>query len=114
MDESQIKQVLINLLQNAIDAMQEGGEITVSLDFNEETEQIKIVVQDNGVGMTAKELESISKPFFSTKERGIGLGLHISYQIIESHGGKIRVNSIKDKGSTFTLYLPAYSQQEGI
>ncbi|MEH7521526.1 ATP-binding protein, partial [Priestia megaterium] len=52
--------------------------------------------------------------FFSTKERGIGLGLHISYQIIESHGGKIRVNSIKDKGSTFTLYLPAYSQQEGI
>ncbi|NGY80395.1 ATP-binding protein [Bacillus megaterium] len=54
MDESQIKQVLINLLQNAIDAMQEGGEITVSLDFNEETEQIKIVVQDNGVGMTAK------------------------------------------------------------
>ncbi|PGX73059.1 ATP-binding protein [Priestia megaterium] len=113
-DESQIKQVLINLLQNAIDAMQEGGEITVSLDFNEETEQIKIVVQDNGVGMTAKELESISKPFFSTKERGIGLGLHISYQIIESHGGKIRVNSIKDKGSTFTLYLPAYSEQEGI
>ncbi|WCK56497.1 ATP-binding protein [Aneurinibacillus sp. Ricciae_BoGa-3] len=105
LDAMQIKQVLINLMQNAIDAMPTGGHIYVSLrEFDEHN--IQIDIKDTGFGMERHELQQIMNPFFTTKEDGLGLGLSISYRIIESHNGKMMVFSEKGVGTTFTILLP--------
>ncbi|MFC0471494.1 ATP-binding protein [Halalkalibacter kiskunsagensis] len=107
-DESQIKQVIINLIQNAIEAMPSGGNINVNLSEVDmiHTKFVKIEVEDNGEGLTEKEVVSIFTPFYSSKEEGLGLGLSICKQIVESHKGIIDVTSVKGKGTTFKVLLP--------
>ncbi|MBV5318480.1 MAG: ATP-binding protein [Desulfobulbaceae bacterium] len=107
-DLSQIQQVVLNLLNNAIDAIDHDGTITVSTRYSEKTDEVEIAIADTGKGISENELNKIFDPFFTTKEvgKGTGLGLSISYSIIEKLGGKIRVQSKVGEGTVFTILLP--------
>jgi signal transduction histidine kinase len=110
-DFSQLQQVFINLTVNGIQAMAEGGTLTLSSSL-EGRNFVKVSVRDTGCGMSQEVLDKLFTPFFSTKEavKGVGLGLAVSYGIIERHGGRIEVQSEVNKGSTFSVYLPVYRE----
>ncbi len=105
-DAQQIEQVLINLIQNAIQAMPHGGTLRVSL--RQAGEAVAIAVQDTGVGISPENLTRIFDPFFTTKPAGAGtgLGLSVSYGIVSHHKGHIDVESMVGRGTTFTILLP--------
>lgn len=104
-DSGLIKQVLVNLLLNAAQAMTpKGGEVKVRTRGLENG--IEIEVMDTGCGIDPENLERIFDPFYTTKDRGTGLGLAVSNKIVEIHHGQLTVESIKEAGSTFTLFLP--------
>ncbi len=103
-DPDQIKQVLLNLLQNSLQSIAEGGKIGIETYLRDR--DIEITVSDNGRGIPKSVLESIFNPFFTTKEHGTGLGLAISRRIIHNHGGEITANSEPGKGSVFKICLP--------
>ena len=107
-DLSQIQQVVLNLLNNAIDAIGSNGTVTVGSRYLDKTDEVEIWVDDTGKGIPEAELSKIFDPFFTTKEvgKGTGLGLSISYSIIEKLGGKIRVQSKVGEGTVFTILLP--------
>jgi two-component system NtrC family sensor kinase len=106
-DQSQVQQVFLNIINNAIDAIGKDGEITINTKTTKNHE-ISVVINDNGPGMHKDVVQKIFDPFFTTKEvgKGTGLGLSISYSIIENLGGRIMVASEEGKGTTFTIYLP--------
>ena len=112
--ESEIRQVLNNLIANAVDAMRLGGKLTIrakdAVDVSTETPGISILVADTGHGMSRATLARIFEPFFSTKElNGTGLGLWVSTEIVQRHGGRLTVRSSNDPrfhGSVFRLFLP--------
>ncbi|MTH53125.1 PAS domain S-box protein [Bacillus mangrovi] len=103
-DPNQLKQVFINLIKNAIDAMPNGGKVIISSFFEEE--EVIIKVQDEGEGIPESVLTKMGDPFFTTKEKGTGLGLMITYNIIENHSGKVSLISEPGTGTTFTLAFP--------
>jgi len=105
-DVGQIQQVFINILLNAIEAMPQGGTLTVSSVVEDEMAAVRFT--DTGIGIPEENLPKILDPFFTTKEqgRGTGLGLSVSYGIIERHRGKLEVKSRVGKGTTFTVKLP--------
>jgi PAS domain S-box-containing protein len=103
-DEPKIRRVLTNLIKNAVDAMPEGGELSISSAGSQK--ELSISVKDTGVGISHGELKRIWTPLHSTKAKGIGLGLSICKRIVEAHGGSISVQSVVGKGTTFTLKLP--------
>ena len=109
---SQINQVLMNILSNAVQAIQGPGQIWIStLPIKASADQIgrvQISVQDSGVGMSSAVLEKIFEPFFTTKGvgQGTGLGLSISYGIIQNHGGEIQVRSENGVGTEFIIIIP--------
>ena len=103
-DPKQVHQVLINLLKNALEAMPEGGEITVTSRVKGANAEINIA--DTGAGMSPEVAANIFQPYFTTKEKGTGLGLAICQSIISEHGGVISVASTPGKGTTFTIQLP--------
>jgi len=107
----QLKQVFLNLVINAIEAMPEGGELYVETRLNEDRDGLSVTVADTGVGLSEEEQEKIFEPFFTTKATGTGLGLSVSYGIIERHGGRIEVQSQSGQGATFTIHLPLNSPQ---
>jgi signal transduction histidine kinase len=106
-DPDQIEQVLLNLFSNAVDAMERGGTIHVSLQ-REEDGSARLSITDEGSGIPEEIQASIFDPFFSTKEigKGTGLGLAISYGIVRDHGGDILLRSKPGQGATFTIHLP--------
>jgi signal transduction histidine kinase len=108
-DAAQIEQVLINLIQNAVQAMPQGGQLKVIL--TRENTTAKLVLIDTGVGIPPENLKRIFDPFFTTKENGTGLGLSTSYGIIASHHGEIVVQSRLGKGTCFTILLPLEPKQ---
>ncbi len=101
-----LKQVFLNLIINALQAMPEGGKLKVSTDFDPEEENVLIRFTDTGGGIPSDYHNRVFDPFFSLKEDGAGLGLSVSRHIIEEHKGAISVESEVDKGTTFTLSLP--------
>jgi signal transduction histidine kinase len=105
-DESRMKQVLINLFSNAFGAIPASGLIQIATEYDELLKEVKIVISDNGTGMDPETLACISKPFFTTKEEGTGLGLPICFSIIADHKGQILVESIIGQGTSFTIILP--------
>jgi two-component system NtrC family sensor kinase len=109
-DLSQIQQVVLNLFNNAIDAIGHDGTITVSTRYLEKSDEVEINVADTGKGIAENDLNKIFDPFFTTKEvgKGTGLGLSISYSIIEKLGGKLKVQSKVGAGTVFTLLLPKH------
>ncbi|MBT33688.1 MAG: hypothetical protein CMO01_28830, partial [Thalassobius sp.] len=110
----QLNQVFMNLLDNAIDALNGEGKVTISTNLihKNSRELVKIAFEDNGKGMPKKVLNHIFEPFFTTKEvgKGSGLGLSITYGIIQQHGGNIIASSEPGKGSCFTIELPVTQQ----
>jgi two-component system NtrC family sensor kinase len=117
-DPSKLQQVLLNLLNNAIDAITErhgceGGELLVQAD-PDTNGRVKISVKDNGEGISAENLKKIFTPFFTTKPpgKGTGLGLYVCYGIIEGMGGTMEVESQRGVGTTFVVYLPASGAQK--
>jgi len=119
-DEGQFNQVIGNLLINANQAMPNGGTITIRTENAEIDAEsslplgiggyIKIVVEDQGIGISKKHLSNIFEPYFTTKKEGSGLGLATTYSIIDKHGGHITVYSEIDKGTVLNIYLPASSK----
>jgi signal transduction histidine kinase len=101
---AQIKQVLLNLVLNAMESMPEGGDM--SIDVYAEGEGVALAVTDCGVGIDEHTMARIFEPFYSTKGEGTGLGLAVSYGIVQGHGGEIRVESQPGQGSRFTVWLP--------
>jgi signal transduction histidine kinase len=110
-DESALREVLTNLIFNAVDAMPEGG--CIKLETVEENNQAVIRVRDSGAGMSEEVRQRCLEPFFSTKgEQGTGLGLSMVYGIIERHRGKLEIESALGKGTTFIIRLPAAAPAE--
>jgi two-component system sensor histidine kinase PilS (NtrC family) len=113
-DRDQFQQVFWNLLVNAVEAMPDGGMVTIDAEYPGRNAQapgdggiVEITVRDNGKGMHEDDMRRVFEPFFTTKAGGTGLGLATVYRIIESHGGSIRVNSALGKGTCFTISVPA-------
>jgi signal transduction histidine kinase len=106
MDREQMKQAILNLLLNAIQAMPAGGHLTLKAKNSEDGQLIRLSIQDSGIGIPGDDLNKLFDPFFSTKEGGIGLGLSITHRIIDQHHGKIEVESVPGKGTVFTVWLP--------
>jgi signal transduction histidine kinase len=103
-DPMQIKQVLVNLVQNAIQASPDGAPLAISTEVIGQRCHIRVI--DSGPGITPEDLTKIFEPYFTTKKKGTGLGLAISRRIIQQHGGDIRVESRVGEGSTFEIWLP--------
>lgn len=101
-----LRQVFMNLVKNALEAMEMGGELLVSLTLDREKQLMIIAFSDTGIGMSDETIKKLSSPFFTTKETGTGLGLMTSYRIIDELGGTIKVKSEEGKGTTFTLIIP--------
>lgn len=104
-DPLQIKQVFLNLILNAIQAMQDGGELRIVTDNT--GSGIMIEVSDTGTGISEGDMQKIFQPFYTTKKDGTGLGLSISYGIIKEHGGDIYARTSSDKGTVFRVLLPS-------
>lgn len=107
-DAAQLQQVFLNIINNAVDAIDRDGEVTITTQFDTHGRHVQILISDTGPGISEENLDQIFDPFFTTKDpgKGTGLGLSISYQIIEILGGKISVTSEIGKGSTFIISLP--------
>jgi len=107
-DSSQLQQVFLNILNNAIDAIGKDGQIVIKTGYSSQTQRLATEIADNGPGIPKDMVNKIFDPFFTTKEvgKGTGLGLSITYSIVEKLGGRIMVASEEGKGTTFTIYLP--------
>jgi signal transduction histidine kinase len=103
-DPEKIKQTLINIIKNALEALTNGGVITIMAWHNEQT--VTVTVHDNGPGITRQDMPLIFEPFFTRKGAGTGLGLSITQRIIEEHHGTITVESAPENGTTFSIMLP--------
>jgi signal transduction histidine kinase len=108
-DEQQFMQVILNVALNAVESMPRGGVLTfrTKLEESDADGEISVTIRDTGKGIAKSDLKDIFKPFFTTKERGVGLGLAICQKIIKEHGGNIRVKSIPDQGTEFVIQLKA-------
>jgi two-component system sensor histidine kinase HydH len=106
LDPDGINQVLLNLYLNAIEAMEQGGTLSVSLSREESSPWVKIIVSDTGTGISKEDLEHIFDPYFTTKQTGTGLGLAIVHKIIEAHRGEVKAESELGRGTTVSLLLP--------
>lgn len=105
-DAEQLKQVLLNLLINAIQAIDELGTIKISSLYHANNEYVELLIEDSGRGISPEFLERIFDPFFTTKEQGTGLGLSVAFRLMEAWGGSIRVTSAVGAGSVFVLKFP--------
>ena len=117
-DEKKIRQVLLNILINAIQAMPGGGNVTIELEFlntvekDDQLEWIAIKFRDTGKGIPKEQLSQIFDFYYSTKDTGTGVGLSVARQIVEEHGGHIEVESKVGKGSTFSVFLPKIKKND--
>ncbi|MGG2086837.1 ATP-binding protein [Priestia aryabhattai] len=105
-NRNELNQVLLNIMKNGIEAMRAGGTLRVGLYKREG--HVHIQIEDTGIGMTSEQVNRLGTAFYSLKEKGTGIGLMVSYQLVEQMNGRIEVESIPEKGSTFTLIFPSY------
>jgi two-component system sensor histidine kinase HydH len=106
LDPDGINQVLLNLYLNAVEAMDQGGTLNVSLSADQGSRWVKITVSDTGMGISKEDLQHIFDPYFTTKQTGTGLGLALVHKIIEAHEGEVRAESEIGRGTTVTVLLP--------
>jgi len=106
LDPDQIRQVLLNVVINGIQAMPQGGVLGVRSFSNREENRVTVEISDTGEGIDEADLDHVFDPFFTTKSQGTGLGLSISYQLVDLHGGKIQVRKNPEKGVTVRIELP--------
>lgn len=112
-DRDQMLQVFLNLFTNAVQAMPDGGTLSVYSTFEPKSGNVTLSVSDSGTGISAEVLEKIFTPFFTTKEEGTGLGLAISQTIVEAHNGTIKVESAPGQGTRFVITLPLSEKKPG-
>jgi signal transduction histidine kinase len=110
---NQLSQVFVNIIVNALQAMEDFGKIEIKTSYEDECAFVRI--EDNGPGMEKETVSRIFDPFYTTKPvgKGTGLGLSISYEIVKNHGGDIRVESTPGKGTAFTVFVPRQGSFEG-
>ena len=115
-DEGQLAQVFQNLVRNAVEAMPDGGvvEVQVSRQKSTRVDEVCIEVSDHGPGIAPEAIEKIFTPFFTTKDKGSGLGLAVVFSIVQNHGGRIRVSSKLGSGTKFSVSLPALNGSESM
>ncbi|MEH7155067.1 PAS domain S-box protein [Neobacillus drentensis] len=104
-EPNQLKQLFINIIKNSIEASQKGGLVSIELEQAEEN-KVFINIKDNGCGISKERLEKIGEPFYSSKEKGTGLGLTVSFKIVQSHQGTIHFDSLKNQGTSVQITLP--------
>jgi len=109
LDTDKMRRVFVNIIQNAVDAMPNGGTLTIA--STRSGDNVRITFRDTGEGMTEKTLAKLWSPLFTTKAKGMGFGLPIAKRLVEEHGGSIAVESKPSKGSTFTLKLPLVQKE---
>ncbi len=112
-DGIRIRQVMLNLVQNAIESMETGGTLTITTALHDE-DRVSIAIQDTGCGISPEQQQRIFEPFFTTKDKGVGLGMSIVHKIIEAHGGKIEIESQEGVGTTFRVFLPNHLSNSSI
>jgi PAS domain S-box-containing protein len=110
-DKEKLKRVFLNIIQNAIDAMPEGGRLTIK--SKRSGENVELAFSDTGIGMTEYMLGKIFTPLFTTKAKGMGFGLAICKRIVEAHGGKVSVKTAPAKGTTFAVIVPIKPEMDG-
>lgn len=112
-DPAQLQQVLVNLVVNSIQAMPDGGKLTVGTTARDGA--VILFIEDTGVGIAPENLKSVFMPFFTTKDvgRGTGLGLSVVHGIVNSHGGSIKINSAVGEGTCFEIHLPSMAETSG-
>jgi len=113
LDKNQIEQVFINILLNALHAVDDGGHVTVRSALGEGQKKVRVEISDNGCGIAPEHMDKIFEPFFSTKANGTGLGLAVSYGIVHNHKGNIRVVSEPGSGARFIIEFPILSDESG-
>lgn len=113
LDKNQVEQVFINLLLNALHAVEDHGRVSVKSMLDSEKNQIEIEIADNGCGISVENVNKIFEPFFTTRTDGTGLGLAVSYGIIENHRGNIRVSSKLGEGTRFVIDFPILDEIPG-
>ncbi len=106
-DAGQLRQVFINVMLNAVEAMPDGGELTAVIGRVCATDRVRIDISDTGCGIAKECMDKIFNPFFTTKDTGTGLGLAISHTIVEKHEGSIGIDSVPGMGTTIHIFLPA-------
>jgi len=114
-DRAKLKQAIINVLKNGVEAIKDTKgyiKIEANIEKVRDREYIRIVVKDNGVGMSKAQLDRLGQPFYSLKEKGTGLGLMVTFSIIEAHKGTIEYLSEEGKGTEVHIVLPAYHQEQ--
>jgi signal transduction histidine kinase len=104
-EPNQLKQLFINLIKNAIEASNSGGSVVISLVMGSDN-SISISVKDSGCGISAEMMKRLGEPFYSSKEKGTGLGLTVSFKIVQSHHGTIEFSSDANKGTEVLIQLP--------
>lgn len=103
-DYNRLKQVLVNLIKNSVESIEKNG--TIKINISKSKSKIKIIIEDNGKGMTEEELKQITTAFFTTKQKGTGLGTYLSSEIIKAHNGFIKYHSKKNKGTKVVITIP--------
>jgi len=106
-DENQVRQIIMNVVINSIQAIKIKGKIKITTENSrlKEKPAIKLIIEDNGIGIPESELSQIFDPFFTKKDKGTGLGLSIVYKLVENHQGEVKVESIEGKGTKFLIFL---------
>lgn len=110
-NDGKLKQVFINIVKNAMDAISTHGEVNITIS-NKDEHFFAVTFEDNGCGIDEERIKHIGEPFYSVKEKGIGLGMTISFSIIQSHKGSINISSQVNKGTTVEVLLPKYVASE--
>ncbi len=111
-DYNKLKQVLVNLLKNTIEAQKEDTQLITKVVLKETPHKIKLIISDNGIGMSKEILERVSEVFFTTKSMGTGIGLAYSKEVIELHHGELKIKSILNEGTDITIILPKEKKSE--
>jgi signal transduction histidine kinase len=109
LDETSMRGALMNLLLNAIEAMPNGGMLSIAV--NQSDEMLQLEIADTGHGIAEDEVKKIFEPFFTTKEQGLGLGMPYAKKIIDQHGGKISISSELGKGTRISIVLPTVQKE---
>ena len=113
-DPMHLQQIFMNLLLNAVDAMPEGGTLTMKTSLDAAVSMVRIEIADTGKGVESGVMDKLFQPFFTTKPKGTGLGLAITKRLVEEHGGEISLQNNAEGGVTFILQLPVTQQQSPV